>query len=64
MTKERAQKLTYIVNTLILFLVFGLMDFFYQLHADFLVYFSIPTACIYLVGYLLIRKGRLLLCLL
>ena len=56
---KRAQKATYIVNTVILILVFGLMGFFYLCHAPFLVYFSIPTACIYLLGYFLIATERL-----
>ena len=55
----KAQKVTYFVNTIILILVFGLMGFFYMCHATFLVYFSIPTACIYLLGYYLIATRRL-----
>ena len=55
----KAQKVTYFVNTIILILVFGLMGFFYMCHATFLVYFSIPTACIYLLGYYLISSRRL-----
>ncbi|MBP5281502.1 MAG: hypothetical protein J6Z22_03290 [Lachnospiraceae bacterium] len=41
--------MTFGVNTVILFLVLGLMFFFYVLDAPFLVYFSIPTICVYLV---------------
>ena len=56
---EKAKKVTFAVNTIILILVFGLMGFFYICHATFLVYFSIPTACIYLIGYFLIYKEHL-----
>lgn len=56
---KKAQKTTYIVNTVILILVFGLMGFFYMCHAKFLVYFSIPTAFIYLIGFYLIHTERL-----
>ena len=56
---EKAKTMSYVVNTVILFLVFGLMFFFYILDAPFLTYFSIPTVCVYLVGYFLIAKGRL-----
>ena len=44
MILENLKKLTYIVNTVILIMVFGLMGFFYIIKASFLVYFSIPTA--------------------
>ena len=54
-----AKKMTYAVNTVILFLVFGLMGFFRLLDASFLVWFSIPTAGIYLFGYYLIAKEKL-----
>jgi len=55
----KAKKMTYVVNTVILLLVFGLMSFFYLLDATFLVYFSIPTILVYLVGYWLIGKELL-----
>lgn len=51
--------MTFAVNTVILLLVFGLMGFFYLLDAPFLVYFSIPTSMIYLIGYWLISKELL-----
>ena len=51
MIQARTVKLTYIVNTLILFMVFGLMAFFKAIDAEFLVYFSIPTAFIYIIGF-------------
>ncbi len=51
--------MTFMVNTMILALVLGLMIFFYAIEAKILVWFSIPTICIYLVGYFLVYKDRL-----
>ena len=59
MIQTRTVKLTNIVNTLILFMVFGLMAFFKAIDAEFLVYFSIPTAFIYIIGFYLISRGKL-----
>lgn len=59
MDQEGIRKLTYFVNTVILIMVFGLMFFFWLCKADFMVWFSIPTAVVYLVGYVLIRVRRL-----
>ena len=59
MILENLKKLTYIVNTVILIMVFGLMGFFYIIKASFLVYFSIPTALVYLIGYVMISRGHL-----
>ena len=59
MIQTRTVKLTNIVNTLILFMVFGLMAFFKAIDAEFLVYFSIPTAFIYIIGFYLINRGKL-----
>ena len=56
---HKIQKLTYAVNTVILLLVFGLAGFFWMCRATFLVWFSIPTAMVYLIGYWLIRTNRL-----
>ena len=56
---SKLKKLTYIVNTTILIMVLGLMGFFYIIKASFLVYFSIPTALIYVIGYYLIFRERL-----
>lgn len=53
------KKLTRKINTVILIMVFGLMSFFLVSHAMFLVWFSIPTALIYIFGYYLISKERL-----
>lgn len=59
MSQQQVAKFTIIVNTLILGIVFGLMAFFNMLNVPFLVYFSIPTACIYIFGYVLIYLHRL-----
>ena len=59
MDQSIIKKITYLINTVILFLVLGLMYFFYMCKAQFLVIFSIPTIFIYIVGYLLIFKDRL-----
>ncbi|MCR5336995.1 MAG: GGDEF domain-containing protein [Lachnospiraceae bacterium] len=59
MNSESIKKLTYTVNTFILIIVIGLMGVFHLCGAAFLVYFSIPTLVIYLIGYLLIAKERL-----
>lgn len=53
------KKLTLTVNTVILFIVFGLAGFFAYCGATFLVWFSIPTALVYIIGYVLIAKERL-----
>ena len=57
MVLNNLRKLTFIVNTAILLMVFGLMAFFYAIGAEFLVYFSIPTALVYVIGYILISKN-------
>ncbi|MBP5745025.1 MAG: GGDEF domain-containing protein [Lachnospiraceae bacterium] len=59
MIQARTVKMTYIVNTVILFMVFGLLAFFKAIDAAFLVYFSIPTAFIYIIGFYLIGRGKL-----
>ena len=53
------KKLTYTVNTAILIMVFCLMGFFYLCKATFLVYYSIPTALVYVLGYILIFNNKL-----
>lgn len=53
------KKISFFINTVILVLVFGLMAFFKICEATFLVYFSIPTAFVYILGYFLIHKGKL-----
>ncbi len=59
MVQEQIKKLTLLINTVILILVFGLMGFFYLSDAWFLVWFSIPTAGVYLTGFYLIKKDML-----
>ena len=59
MSVKDAQKIAYIVNTVMLSMVFGLWVFFKVLDADFLVYFSIPTAVIYISTYFMIYKEKL-----
>ncbi|MBO6165742.1 MAG: GGDEF domain-containing protein [Eubacterium sp.] len=53
------KKLTYTVNTAILLMVIGLMGFFVFCRATFLVYFSIPTLLVYIIGYVLISRELL-----
>lgn len=59
MIRDEIKKLTYIINSVILFMVFGLMVFFAACEATFLVWFSIPTALVYVIGYFLIAKNKL-----
>lgn len=59
MDLKSLKKLTLTVNTVILIIVFGLAGFFAFCGATFLVWFSIPTAMIYIIGYVLIKKERL-----
>ena len=53
------KKLTYTINTAILGLVIMLAGFFWWCKADFLVWFSIPTALVYIIGYVLISRNML-----
>lgn len=59
MDEKNVVKFTSIVNTSILGMVLGLMFFFYMCKAEFLVYFSIPTIFVYIIGYVLIAKKLL-----
>ncbi|MBR3422706.1 MAG: GGDEF domain-containing protein [Ruminococcus sp.] len=59
MELSAVRKVSVVVNTVILLLVFGLAAFFAIIKVPFLVAFSVPTACIYLVGYFLIHKDKL-----
>ena len=56
---KRIKRFTYIINTIIMFLVFGLAGFFFLCKATILIWFSIPTALVYVVGYFLIYRDRL-----
>ena len=53
------KKLCYRVNTAIFLLVILLAGFFMWCDADFLVWFSIPTALVYIIGYVLISRDLL-----
>ena len=52
------RKFTLIINSVILALVFGLLAFFWMCGARILVWFSIPTTVVYLIGYYLIHSER------
>ena len=55
----RIKRFTYIINSVILFLVIALAGFFYLCKATILIWFSIPTLLVYIIGYVLIAKDRL-----
>ena len=59
MKYEDIKKLTWKINALILIMVFFLMCGFALCKATFLVWFSIPTALVYVYGFYLIRNDRL-----
>ena len=59
MNSSNLKKVTYTINTIIIFIVLGMMFFFSTCPAPFLVYFSIPTLIVYLIGYVLIHKEKL-----
>ena len=59
MDASSIKRLTYLVNTAILIMVFGLMAFFIFAKAKFLVYFSFPTILIYIIGYIMISRDKL-----
>ena len=61
MEYSTVKKFAAVVNTVILALVLGLMYFFHMCDVSFLVYFSIPTALVYVIGYVLIHKNHLTL---
>jgi len=48
-----------VINAVILVLVFALAGLFVLVGASFLIWFSIPTALVYVVGFYLIAKNRL-----
>lgn len=58
MDSSQIRKLTLVINSVILLLVFGLAGFFFMCKADFLVWFSIPTALVYVLGFVLIANER------
>ena len=53
------KKFTFVVNAIILVLVFMLAGFFVYCKATFLIWFSIPTALVYVLGFFLIKNERL-----
>ena len=59
MVQKEIQKLTLIINAVILALVFALAGLFVLVGASFLIWFSIPTALIYIIGFVLIKKNKL-----
>ncbi|HCJ40797.1 GGDEF domain-containing protein [uncultured Ruminococcus sp.] len=60
MELEKVKKISFVANAVILTIVFGLMAFFYISDVMFLTYFSIPTIFVYLIGFVLISKEKLL----
>ena len=60
MDLKKIKKISFAVNAVILVLVLGLMAFFIMSDVTFLVYFSIPTIMVYIVGFFLIHKEKLL----
>lgn len=59
MVQKEIRKLTMVINAVILVLVFALAGLFVLVGASFLIWFSIPTALVYVVGFYLIAKNRL-----
>lgn len=59
MDLKTIRKFALSVNGVILLLVFGLMLFFYICKAEFLVWYSIPTALVYIIGFVLIKKEKM-----
>ena len=59
MDLARIKRFTYVINTVILGLVIALAGFFCLSKAAILIWFSIPTALVYVIGYILISKDRL-----
>ena len=59
MNIANVKKTALLVNTVILGLVFGLMGFFFVCGVGFMTWFSIPTAVVYLIGYVLILRDKL-----
>ena len=59
MDSNRIRRFTLIINTVILFMVIGLAGFFYLCKAPILIWFSVPTLFVYIIGYALIVKDRL-----
>ncbi len=58
MESKDIKKLTLKLNAMILIIVFWLLAFFIIAHATLLVWFSIPTALIYVIGFYLVAKEK------
>ena len=59
MVQKEIKNLTLAINATILIMVFALMGFFMICRATFLIWFSIPTAAVYIIGFFLIQKDKL-----
>ena len=59
MVQKEIKNLTLAINATILIMVFALMGFFLICQARFLIWFSIPTAAVYIIGFILIKKDKL-----
>lgn len=59
MVQKEIKNLTLAINATILIMVFALMGFFMICQARFLIWFSIPTAAVYIIGFILIKKDKL-----
>ena len=59
MDLKSVYKFTRLVNSVLLGMVTSLMLFFYLFKATILVYFSIPTILVYLIGYFIISRYNL-----
>ena len=59
MVQKEIKNLTLAINATILIMVFALMGFFMICQARFLIWFSIPTAAVYIIGFFLIKKDKL-----
>ncbi len=59
MVQKEIRKLTLAINATILIMVFALLGFFMMCRARFLIWFSIPTAAVYIIGFILISKNKL-----
>lgn len=59
MELSHLKKIAWIVNIAIFLMVFGHMIFFWYIDVPFLVAFSIPDACVYIIGFVLIHYDKL-----
>ena len=59
MNMKHVRKVSMIVNAVILFLVFALSEFFRHYGIKFMYVFSLPTALVYIIGFILIWYEKL-----